>query len=319
MVSATGGTVEHRPAVPVNLFRKELEVSSFSLRAGLVQGLALLVFGLLSLPAWGADQRFSLGLGFEFASGDYGTDLTTDSYRIPLTVNYFPSDRIDLSLEIPYVHQSTGTTVSLGGMRFPGDFDTDDSGMGGGGGGMNGGGMMGDGFGGGGTAQSDRTDSQSGLGDITLTAGLTVVKESAAIPLVRPIAYVKFPTADEDKGLGTGELDYGGGLSLAKWFGSWSAYAEGMYVLPGSSSDFDPDNYWTWLGSLGYRFTDHLISGLALSGATAAFDGAPDALEAKARVTYWTSERASLGGYVSKGLSDGSPDYGLGIFGAVSW
>jgi hypothetical protein len=286
----------------------------FSLKAGLVQGLAVLVLGLLALPAWSAEQRFSLGLGFEFATGDYGTDLTTDSYRVPLTLSYYPSDRIDLALEIPYIYQSAGTTVSLGGMRFPGA-----SGTGSGMDGRGGSGMMGD-FG---AASSDdtedRTESRSGLGDITLTAGYILMEESAAIPLVRPIGYVKFPTADEDEGLGTGEFDFGGGLSLAKWFGRWSTYIEGMYIAPGSSADFEPDNYWTYQGSLGYRFTDHLSSGVALSGATAAFDGAPDALEAKARINYWISERASLGGYVAKGLSDGSPEFGMGIYGAISW
>lgn len=285
----------------------------FSLQAGLVHGLAVLVFGLPALPAWGAEQRYSLGIGFEFATGDYGTDTTTDSFRIPLTVGYYPSDRIDLSLEIPYIYQSAGTTVSLGGMRFPGDSDMG-SGMNG-----SGSGMMG-GFGGSSSAGAEgRTESRSGLGDITLTAGYILLKESAVIPLVRPIAYVKFPTADEDEGLGTGEFDLGGGLSLAKWFGRWSTDVEGMYITPGSSSDFEPDNYWTYLGALSYRFTDHFSSGLALSGATAAFDGAPDALEAKARINYWTSERAILGGYVAKGLSEGSPDYGVGIYGAISW
>lgn len=287
----------------------------FFFHARLVQGLAVLVFGLLASPAWSAEQRFSLGLGFELATGDYGTDLTTDSYRIPLTVNLYPSDRIDLSLEIPYIYQNNSTTVSLGGIRFPG---MDGSG-GSGGSGMEGSGMIGRFGGGSGAGTGDGTKSQSGLGDITLTTGCIVLKESAAIPLIRPIAYVKFPTADEEKGLGTGEFDYGGGLSLAKWFGDWSAYVEGVYVLPGSSSDFKPDDYWTYLGSVGYRFTDHFSSGLALSGATAAFDGAPDALEAKVRFSHWTSERASLGGYVAMGLSAGSPDYGLGVYGAISW
>lgn len=289
----------------------------FFLQVGLVQSLAVLVFGLLSIPAWGAEQRFSLGLGFEFATGDYGTDLTTDSYRIPLTVNLYPSDRIDLSLEIPYVYQSTGTTVSLGGIRFP---MMNESGTGGPG--MDGGGGVGmmSVFGGGGSGGTEaRTESQSGLGDITLTAGYVVLRESAVVPLVRPIAYVKFPTADKDKGLGTGEFDYGGGLSLAKWFGRWSTYVEGVYVMPGSSSGFEPDNYWTYLGALSYRFTDYFSSGIALSGATAAFDGTADALEAKVRINYWTSDRASLGGYVAKGLSEASPDYGVGIFGAISW
>jgi hypothetical protein len=281
-------------------------------RAGLT-GLALIVVcGFFSVPAQGADRKLSLGLGFEFATGDYGTDDTTDSYKIPLMVNYYPTDRLGFDLEIPYIYQSNSTTVTLGGMRFPAHEEE-------------GGGQQGPGHGGMGssttssTTSVDLSDSQSGLGDITLTASYIVLEEQERFPLVRPLLYVKFPTADEDDGLGTGEFDYGGGLGLAKWFGKWATYLEGMYILPGSSGDFDPDNYWTYLVSASYRLTDNLRPGVSLSGGTAAFDDASDPLEARLKLSYWASERASLGGYLATGLSDGSPDFGAGIFGFVSF
>ena len=265
--------------------------------------------GLHSSPVQASDRKVSVGLGFEFATGDYGTDETTDSYKVPLIVNYHPTERLGFKLEIPYIYQSNSTTVTLGGMRFPARME----GSGGGGGAGGGMGM------GSSASSSDLSDSQSGLGDITLTAGYAVLEEQENSPLVRPLLYAKFPTADENKGLGTGEFDYGAGLGLAKWFGNWSTYLEGMYVLPGSSGDFDTDNYWTYQVSASYRLNDTLRPGVSLLGGTAAFDEASDPLEARLNLDYWASDRGSFGCYLAKGLSDGSSDFGVGIFGYISF
>ena len=266
---------------------------------------------LLTSPALAATEnnaaadKFSLSLGFEFASGDYGTDQTTDSYRIPLTIDYTPTPRLGFELVIPYLHQSNGATVSLGGMRF----SMRNSGSGSGSG-------MGMGSG---SSTSSSSASQSGLGDITLTTGYALVTETTETPQVRALVYAKFPTADEDKGLGTGAFDIGGGFSLAKDFGHWSTYAEALYILPGSSSSYDPNNYWSYQASADYHLTRQLSYGFGLTGATAAFDGSKDALEAQLKVDYWTSRHQSFGGYLAKGLSDGSADYGVGVYGAISF
>ncbi len=244
----------------------------------------------------------SVSLGFDFASGDYGTDQTTDSTRIPLTIGYTPSDRLDFELVIPYLYQSNNSAVSLGGMHF----SVQNSGTTGGG--------MG---GGGGTANSGT--SQSGLGDITLTTGYVLLAEKEQSPMFRPLVYVKFPTADENKGLGTGAYDFGGGLSLGKGVGNWFTYAEALYIVPGSTASFNPDNYWTYLVSASYALSERLSYGVDLSGATAAFAGGSNALYAEASLNYWTSQTGSIGGYVSKGLSTGSADYALGFYGAINF
>jgi len=266
-----------------------------------------LVLGTLSLiclrvsPALAAtEDNLSLSLGFEFATGDYGTDQTTDSYRIPLVIDFTPTPKLDFELVVPYLHQSDSSTVILGGMRFP----RRNSGSGGG-----------SGMGGGSTTTS--SGSQSGLGDITLTAGYALVAETTDVPLVRPVLYAKFPTADEDKGLGTGALDFGGGLSLAKDVGDWSTYAEAIYIVPGSSSSYEPNNFWSYQASADYHFTRQLSYGIGLAGATAAFDSSDHALEAQLKFDYWPTEQGSFGGYLAKGLSDGSADYGGGLYAAI--
>jgi len=252
-------------------------------------------------PAKGADGPLSIGTGFEYATGDYGTDETIDSVRVPLILDYY-SERFDLQVEIPWIYQSGGTTVTMGGMRFPTDGGGDHQGR-------HGSGMDSS------NDSSDLSESHSGLGDITLTGGLVLLDESDRFPLVRLLGYLKVPTADDEKGLGTGEFDFGAGLGLAKWLGNWTTYLEGMYVLPGSSSTYDPDNYWNFLASASYRLTDALRPGVSLSGGTAAFDGASAPLEFRVKISYWTQGNASFGAYLAKGLSNGSPDFGTGIFG----
>ncbi len=58
--------------------------------------------------------NFSASLGIEFASGDYGTNTTTESLYMPLILTWFPTDRIDIGVEIPYIYQSNANvTTSL--------------------------------------------------------------------------------------------------------------------------------------------------------------------------------------------------------------
>ncbi|MFH0907631.1 MAG: transporter [bacterium] len=49
---------------------------------------------------------------------------------------------------------------------------------------------------------------ESGLGDLTVTAKWNPVRESDCVPALALAPAVKFPTADEDNGLGSGETDY---------------------------------------------------------------------------------------------------------------
>ena len=267
--------------------------------------LALCSVVLLSAPSFAAkNSSFSISLGFDFASGDYGTAQTTDSYSIPLTIGYYPSARLDFSLEIPYLYQSDSSTVLLGGTRFP----------------MQGtGGGPGSSMGGMGGSTTSVTSSQSGIGDINLTAGFQVVAETPTSPMLRPLVYLKAPTADKEKGLGTGAFDFGGGLSAGKIIGNWSIYGEALYIIPGSTSAYKPDNYLTYQGSLRYQLSQNLNIGSAISGGTPAFTEASDTLEIQLTSRYRVSENGSIGIYLGKGLTDSSPDYTTGFYGSISF
>ena len=243
--------------------------------------------------------NLSLGLGFEFESGDYGTGSTIDTWRIPLLVAWTPLDRLTLSLEVPYIDQSsTSETVHFGGSTMPrrrmtatGTFPS----------------------------ASGSNSSESGLGDISLDATFTLIQADRQSPFLLALLYSKLPTADEDKGLGTGEFDWGAGLGIGNRLGNWSTYGEILAIQPGTSEVYAPDNYLEWLLSLSYRVKAGLRPGISLSGGTAAFDGADDPLEIKARLSGISGEKSSYSLYLARGLSDASPDWGIGVFGYLDF
>ena len=123
-----------------------------------------------------------------------------------------PTDRLGLSLEIPFVYQSNGNVVSSVArgsmpatktMMLP---VTGMSGMSGSGSGMT-------------STSAGTSQAESGLGDITLKAGYVLVSEKESMPQIRPTVFVKFPTADKNKSLGTGEFDEGFAVEISKWLG----------------------------------------------------------------------------------------------------
>ena len=266
-----------------------------SVRFFLGAGVALLLGMMLSPQRSSAAEakKYAVGLGFNYATGDYGTSQTTDSVSVPVMIDYYPTKRLDFELVIPYLYQSNSTTIFSGGMRFSTQRGSR-------------GGMMGS------SSALNVDDSQSGLGDITLTAGYVIQKETQTAPALRPLLYLKFPTADEDKGLGTGEFDIGVGLGAVKWIRGWYTFAEGRYIFQGSNSDLGLKDYGTIEVEGGRPLTDRFLPTVSLWWSSPPSDQSSNLLEARLNGKYWVSDTISLKGYLSKGLADGSPDFGVG-------
>lgn len=266
---------------------------------------ALMILACSVAPAYAVDPKtpaateflgLAVGTGFEFETGDYGTDQTIDSWRIPFRIEWAPNKGWGISLEIPYVHQSgSSETVLLGGQASP---------IGKGNGRM----TMASG-----STLGSSAVSEEGFGDSTLNLDFSLFGDSTQTPKLLALGYAKLPTADKEKGLGTGEFDWGAGLGLSKRMGDWSSYAEALYITPGTSQTFDPSPYWEWLAALSYRTSAKLRPGVSLSGGTAAFAGAADPLQIKARLGIIGSKNRSFSLAVSHGLSESSPDWGGSI------
>ena len=272
----------------------------------------MVVMMILLLPAWvhADDSLFSVSLGAEYASGDYGTGIRTDSVFIPLTVAVYPAQRLDFSLEIPFVYQSSSAVVAG---QFMG---MQNQSMGASSGTMAAAAVMGGSMGPGPrTTASAATIGQShyGLGDMTLKAGYVLYTEENHVPAIRPNVFVKFPTADKNKFLGTGAFNEGFGVELSKWFGSWLADGEMGYTFQGKSTVLDVKDYLYYSAGIGYQVSQRFRPMLIFKGNTAPVAGATSQLEARLRIKYQFTKHTGIDGYLAKGITAASPDYGTGL------
>lgn len=242
---------------------------------------------------------FSIGLGLDYESGDYGSDSRSQFLSVPLYLDFYPTDRLDFELVLPYLYQrleADGAASIL--------YRT----QGGGGVGARRGGQTGTTAASTTVVSNNGRSSESGLGDITLTAGYILLEDGPGALQLRPTLYLKFPTADQDQGLGTGEFDFGPGLTLSKWLGDWQLFAEGSYVLQGESQLYATKDYSAYSGGLGRQLSENVYGALQLRGATAPAEGAEDSLDGRVKGVWRLAPKVALEGYLGTGLSGASAD-----------
>ncbi len=276
--------------------------------------LLAVVAAVVLLPAWANAEgiKYDVGLGFQFATGQYGTGITTDAVFLPFMVEVFPTERLDFSLEIPLIYQSSSAVVAgeFAGMRQGAALGTMGAAM-----------RSMTAVTAAMTGPGPRTnaspfnvnDSQFGIGDLKLGAGYVLYTEEKYVPAIRPNFFLKIPTAEKDKFLGTGAFDGGVGVELTKWFGKWIADGDIGYVFQGNSSVVTVKDYMYYDISAGYQVSPNLRPIFLLKGSTPTVDGASALLEARLRVKYQISQHIGIDGYVSKGITTASPDYGTGV------
>jgi hypothetical protein len=82
---------------------------------------------------------------------------------------------------------------------------------------------------------------EAGLGDITLRDDIFLLRAGKGKrPAITWVLDIKWPTADEKRGLGTGRRDWGAGLSYMQPLGKrWQILAEGLYRFMGDPRGID--------------------------------------------------------------------------------
>lgn len=90
----------------------------------------------------------------------------------------------------------------------------------------------------------------SGLGDMSLRLDYDLLVGSYQKPWLTLLTKVKFPTGDETKGLGTGELDYEAGLLFAQPVGRGMLLLDGRYNILGEPEGVAFENVTTLSGGI---------------------------------------------------------------------
>ena len=226
-------------------------------------------------------ETLSVESGFDLATGKYGSSSSTNTVSVPLSIVYFPTDRLDVGLSVPYLWQNTQLVVAGKVVRFTGVRAAQ--------------------------RRAEREKPVNGVGDLLLAAGYTLVAESDRLPQLRPVLSVKIPTADTS--LGTGEFDETCGLGLSKSLGEWFLFLDGGYTLQGKSDLFVAKNFVDFDLGIGYQILAGLRPSLAVKGASAAQAGVDGNLQIEGKLVYTATRAVDLKLYLDRGLSVSSPDW----------
>ncbi len=256
-------------------------------RRGWFAAMAVLLV-LLAAGRGSAEERehFQLKVGPSYDQGDFGTRDTTRTFFFPATLKYL-GDRFDFGVTGAFVLIDT-----VGGVRPIEGIPTATAGP------------------------RTRRVTNSGVGDTLLKGRWFLVDDpglQSPLPALTPFAKVKIPTADEKRFLGTGKTDYGFGLEFDKQFAPFILFGDVGYTVIGSPAGQDFRNRPAASLGGGMKVTNAVTVSALVDWRRAIVRGGEDPVELFGILTYKVAPTLSLSPNVLVGLTDGSPDFGVGV------
>lgn len=220
-----------------------------------------------------------LGTGFTYITGDYGFTQTTDLWSVPVNLSY-DVERWSLKAAFSYLTIKGPANVATGSSPTGG-------------------------------APRPTSATESGIGDTSLSATYHANPVPGELN-VDFTARVKLPTADEDKGLGSGETDYYVQTDVSQTFGKITTFATLGYRFMGRNAASPlKDGVFATAGAA-VRVNDKTIVGAAYDWQSRILSGAQAGSNLIGFVARNPNDRWSLLAYVIAGLNDASPDLGIG-------
>lgn len=239
-----------------------------------------------------AEDGLNLGVGADYSSGDYGTDTTTTILSVPVTAKY-TTGAWSFKASLPWMRVEGDPNV-VPGLGSVTNLNPRGRGRGAGGG----------------TPSPVESGTESGIGDLRLAATYSI---DTGGPLgVDLTANAKVATADEDKGLGTGANDYGAAVDLYRDFDGTLLFGGVGYTALGDSDFIDVDSVLNANAGASWKVGTGSL-GAMYDWRAAASDDADDRSELTGFYSFPAGERTKMQVFAVKGLSDGSPDWGLGL------
>lgn len=242
--------------------------------------------GARSEDPWYAG-RLRVAAGIDYRSGDYGSEFgATNLLSVPVSVEYrferlhfSPGDRFRVRVTVPY-------------LRADGPFRGEASETGG-------------------------TGVDAGIGDIFLRLSYFYFPRWPKLPFAEFGAGVKFPTADADKDLGTGEFDYALDLRLMEQFRirrlALTPFASVGYRFVGDPPGEKRDDTWRAGAGLLLRVDDRWTLGARYSFRESSIPGRSPRHAIGPFVNLRLNDRFSVVPYAAAGLSKWAPDWAVGF------
>lgn len=254
--------------------------------------LAAAPLAVAAAPAGAQDggSTYSFSTGFDYTSGDYGSTLDTEILYVPFTLKYETGSWL-VWVTLPYI-RITGPGTVVGGTDGAIVRKTD------------------------GAATRSTKD---GVGDIVASLTYGLPRQTASQPLIEFTGKIKIPTASEKDGLGTGAFDYTFQVDASTTYGRVTPFGTLGYRIVGDPDGVRLDNIFLFSAGAGYELSRRSSLGMIFDYRQAAADGADDAVELTPYVAWKASDRWALNAYLVFGLTDGSPDHGVGMQVTTTW
>lgn len=241
----------------------------------------LLALAVPGLARAADDQEFGLAAGSEFVTGEYGGTASVDEWYTRFSA-WAAISRLALQLTVPWLSVDAPAGTIVDGPGGP---------------------IIGDG--------PRRTE--SGLGDITAALTLREIWTSAGDDAALDLGgEIKFGTADEDQGLGSGETDFTLRADYLAFFPRWTGLVSVGYAVRGDPDGYELDDGMVAAAGGLFRVAPANRIGVFLEYRQAAYFANDDPLELNGFYSWrggaW---RTSLS--LRAGLTDSAPDWGAGL------
>lgn len=224
----------------------------------------------------------SFSTGLDYSSGGYGAAEKTDILVVPFSLRA-TTGNVAFTATLPYIRIDGpgGVVVGPGGEPLPGVPST--------------------------------SGARNGLGDLSLGATYTIPAETFGGFELGLGGRVKLPTSSQRKGLSTGETDFSFSADLSYTAGAVTPFVNLGYRFLG-----DPEAISLRNGPTASVGASVLLGGSSVliasyDYARASSNLAEDSHELFGGISAPLSSRLNLTGYGILGLSEGSPDVGVGL------
>jgi hypothetical protein len=276
-------------------------------RLPLAAGVGVVAAILAAAPPAPA-QRIEYAGSLQLASGDYIFTERTNSLLLfnGLSVS---GGCFRVSVSVPLIYQSTPFISYGSGLLIPsGGPESADVGERMGGGRMGRGSMM---------EEIDLADTATfeelGLGDVSAHAEIELLGFSASRPSIRLTAGAKVPVAGVDRGFGTGEWDYGAGLSAAQPLGRMLILADFSYWILGDMPDLELKNPVSYALAVGHPLSERLGLLVSVFGYSKIIEGTDPPAQLSLGLSYLIGANRSLTSSAAFGLTESSPDVSVSV------
>jgi hypothetical protein len=250
-------------------------------KTGLLSVLAVAIAAAAPCAAFAADGLLTINAGVDYTSGNYGQSETTNVLALSLGAKY-EIGRWTYKASLPWLRISgPSNVVGVGSdsVVLPGF--------------------------------AGERRSVSGMGDVVAAASYNLLGSGA--PLILDVGgKIKFGTADEGRGLGTGKNDYSLQADVFKPLGDLTPFATLGYRWYGDPAGIDLRN--AFYASLGAAYRESALTtvGVAYDFRQSIVAGGAQVRELTGFLSHRLDREWKVQLYLLKGFADASPDAGAG-------